>query len=183
MNVMKAFFPYAKSHLCLEHAKRNADKRFTGGYRHVVTNFVDSMAFQGPMAFSVAVDAFLESLHEDNQDTVYFTSARAGGAFIATGTVWSAPWQSNYAVCTPGYSTFIPQTAETGWAVEDIIFGDSRHFTTDQLVVNTQRRMKQLVGDQVYENVFHKPMGPNVHQGSLVRGDGLNQPKTGCHDT
>ena len=140
------------------------------------------MAFQGPMAFSVAVDAFLESLHEDNQDTVYFTSALAGGAFIATGTVWSAPWQSNYAVCTPGYSTFIPQTAETGWAVEDIIFGDSRHFTTDQLVVNTQRRMKQLVGDQVYENVFHKPMGPNVHQGSLVRGDGLNQQKTGCHD-
>ena len=42
--------------------------------------------------------------------------------------------------------------------------------------------MRQLAGDQVFENVFHKPMGPNVHQGSLVRGDGLNQPKTGCHD-
>ena len=90
------------SQLCLEHAKRNAEKRFTGGYRHVVTTFVDSMTFQGPMAFSVAVDAFLELLHEDNHDTVYFTSARAGGAFIATGTVWSAPWQSNYAVCTQG---------------------------------------------------------------------------------
>ena len=87
-----------------------------------------------------------------------------------------------HAVCTPGYSTFIPRTAEAGWAVEDIIFGDSRHFTIDQLVVNTQRRMKQLAGDQVFENVFHKPMGPNVHQGSLVRGDGLNQPNTGCHD-
>ena len=44
MNALKAFFPDAKSHLCLEYAKRNAEKRFTGGYRHVVTNFVDSMA-------------------------------------------------------------------------------------------------------------------------------------------
>ena len=121
------------------------------------------------MAFSVAVDAFLESLLEDNQDTVYFTSARASVAFIAIGTFWSVPWHSDSAVCTPGCSTFIPQTVEAGWAVEDIIFGDSRHFTTDQLVVNTQRRMRQLAGDQVYENVFHKPMGPNVHQGSLVR--------------
>ena len=31
MNALKAFFPDAKSHLCLEHAKRNAEKRFTGG--------------------------------------------------------------------------------------------------------------------------------------------------------
>ena len=76
----------------------------------------------------------------------------------------------------------MPQTAEAGWAVEDIIFGESRHLATDHLVVNTQRRMKQVAGDQVFENVFRKPMGPNVHQGSLVREDGLNQRKTGCHD-
>ena len=139
MNALKAFLPDAKSYLCIEHAKRNAEKRFTGGYRHVVTDFVESVAFQCPMALSVAVDAFSESSLEDSQDTVYFTSARAGGAFITTGTVWSAPWQSHCAVCTAGYSAFIPQTAEAGWAFEDIIFGDLRHFTTDQLSNHLRR--------------------------------------------
>ena len=40
MNALKAFFPNAKRHFCLEHAKRNAEKLFTGGYMHFVINFV-----------------------------------------------------------------------------------------------------------------------------------------------
>ena len=67
----------------LEHAKRNAEKRFKGGYTKVVRNFIEFSAFMSPGTFIVSVDLILESLFDGNQDTVYLTTANQGGAFIS----------------------------------------------------------------------------------------------------
>ena len=40
MNVLKENFEGALGYLCIEHARRNAKKRYTGGYAQVVHNMV-----------------------------------------------------------------------------------------------------------------------------------------------
>ena len=68
MSSLASLFPDARGQLCLEHAKRNAEKRFTDGYKKVVRNFLEFSAFMSPGAFTVSVDLFLESLLDGNQD-------------------------------------------------------------------------------------------------------------------
>ena len=67
----------------LEHAKCNAETRYTDGYKKVVRNFLELSAFMSPGAFTVPVDLFLESLIDGNQDTVCLTTANQGGALIS----------------------------------------------------------------------------------------------------
>ena len=57
----------------MEHAKRNAEKRFKGGHQKVVRNFIEFSAFTSPGVFTVSVDLFLENLLEGQQDTVYLS--------------------------------------------------------------------------------------------------------------
>ena len=75
---LASLFPDARGHLCLEHAKRNAEKRYKDGYKNVVMNFIEFSAFMRPWAFTVSVDLFLESLIDGNHDTVYLTTANQG---------------------------------------------------------------------------------------------------------
>ena len=70
MSSLTSLFPDARGHLCLEHAKRNAEKRYKDGYKNVVRHFLEFSAFMSPGAFTVSVDLFLESLLDGNQDTV-----------------------------------------------------------------------------------------------------------------
>ena len=103
LSSLTRFFPDACGHLCLEHAKRNAEKRFKDGYKKVVGNVFEFDAFTTPGAFTVSVDLFLQSLLDGNQDTVYLTTAHQGGTFISENGSWSAPWRSSFYECYPGF--------------------------------------------------------------------------------
>ena len=84
--------------------------------------------------------------------------------------------------CTPGYSTFVPQVAEAGWASDDILFGPTKNALAQSMFVNTQRSMHLRHSEEAFENVLHAPGGINAHQGDLIRGEGRWEP-TGCvHD-
>ena len=83
MATLASHFPGACGHLCLEHARLNAEKRFKGGFQRVVRNFIEFIAFTSPGAFTVSVDLFLENLLEGQHDTVCLTTANQGGAFIS----------------------------------------------------------------------------------------------------
>ena len=99
-------------HLCLEHAKRNASARYTGGYKKLVPNLPEMIAFQPPLVFHLAADTFIETLIDDDKDATYLTTARQGGAFVATDGTWSLPIK--FQECKPGSSTFTSQVVEAG---------------------------------------------------------------------
>ena len=48
MQVLSKHCPNAIGHLCLEHAKCNTEKRYTGGYKKVTRNFIEISAFLTP---------------------------------------------------------------------------------------------------------------------------------------
>ena len=154
MNVLSEYFGFP-CRLCLQHSKKNTEKGYAVGFDQVVPNLVEMVAFQPQFAFSIAADALLESLVDAEQDTSYLTCARVGGGLIATGSVWSAPWASSFQDGKPGYSTFIPQVLETGWNQEDVMFGSTKHATTDAMIKNMQRLMRTRHGDQAFAEVYH----------------------------
>ena len=82
MHALSTYFPSAKGHLCLEHAKRNTEKRFSGGFKKLTNNFTEFSAFLPPPAFDIATHLFLASLSEQGQDITYLTTARKGGALL-----------------------------------------------------------------------------------------------------
>ena len=153
MNALKANFGDC-GHLCLEHAKRNASARYIGGYKKLVPNVLEMIAFQLPLVFHLAAGTFIETFLDDNQDTTNLTTARQGGAFVATDGTWSGSYQSNFRKCKPGYSTFTPQVVEAGWKSEDVIHGDTKHAPTDTMLSNTQRLMRAKHGDGDFDKIF-----------------------------
>ena len=62
MQVLSKHFPNALGHLYLEHAKRNAEKRYMGGYKKVMRNFIEMSALLTPYVFNMSFNLFLESL-------------------------------------------------------------------------------------------------------------------------
>ena len=57
------------------------------------------------------------------------------------------------------------------------MFGSSEHGTTDRILNNTERLMNKKHEEEGYGNVLHTPGGMHVHQGSLIRGDGMTEPQ------
>ena len=139
-------------------------------------------SFLTPPVFDIATNLFLASLSEQGQDITYLTTARKGGAFVATNDVWGAPWRSSFRECVPGSSTFVPQVVEADWKSEDILHGPMKSATTDRVIANCQRRMKLRFNDETYNFIYHKPSGAHLHQGSLIRGHGLWEPQGCVHD-
>ena len=170
MTALSTYFPSAKGHLCLEHAKQNTEKRFSGGFKKLTKNFTEFSAFITLPVFYIATNQFLASLSEQGQDITYLTTARKGGAFVATNDVWGAPWRSSFRECVPGSSTFVPQVVEADWKSEDILHGPMKSATTDRVIANCQRRMKLRFNDETFNFIYHKPSGPHLHQGSFIRG-------------
>ena len=78
LKVLSEYFGFP-CRLCLQHSKKNTEKRYTGGFDQVVSNAVEMVAFQPRFAFSIAADALLESLVDAEQDTSYLTCVRVGG--------------------------------------------------------------------------------------------------------
>ena len=98
MLALSTYFPTANGHLCLEHAKRSTKKRFSGGFKKLTKNFTEFNAFLSPPMFDIATNIFLASLSEHGHDITYLTTAREGGAFVATNDVWGAPWRSRLGI-------------------------------------------------------------------------------------
>ena len=71
---------------------------------------------------------------------------------------------------------------EAGWAVEDILNGSTKCDTTDKMLANNEDNMEMMFEDKKLQSILHKPSGEHLHQGSLIRGDGLWQAKCGCFD-
>ena len=51
---MSTYFPSLNGQLCLEHAKRHTEKRFSGGLRKLTKNFKEFSAFLTPPVFDIA---------------------------------------------------------------------------------------------------------------------------------
>ena len=94
MNVLMEFLPQAKGHLCVEHTKRNIEKRYQGGHKPIMKKTIEMLSFTTPMGFHVAAELVIEGLLEENQDTSYLAAVRQGCAFVAQGDLWTAPWRS-----------------------------------------------------------------------------------------
>ena len=50
-------------------------ERYPGGFRQVVPNAIDVIAFEPRFSFSVAADALIEPLADAGHDTTYLTCA------------------------------------------------------------------------------------------------------------
>ena len=96
MAVFAEQLPNARGHLCLEHAKRNAKDNFKGGWKKLVPNHLEMLAFTTPFMFSVAVDRFLETLTADNQNASYLTTTRQGGGFHADAGIWGCTMEIKF---------------------------------------------------------------------------------------
>ena len=58
MQAISIFVPTANGHLCLEHATRNTEKRYSGGFKKLTKNFTEFNAFLTPQVFNIAVNLF-----------------------------------------------------------------------------------------------------------------------------
>ena len=139
MENLKELFPEALIHLCLEHAKRNLAKQYPHtGFKQLINNTIDMIAFTPPVVVHVCVELLLASSVESWQDTPHLTTARQGGALIATGAIWSSPYASRFRDCTSAYSTYVPQIVKASWKVDDILFGCTKKS-------NGQHRIREFV--------------------------------------
>ena len=91
--------------------------------------------------------------------------------------IFGAPWKSSFREYTPGSSTFIPQVTESCWKAKNVLQCPMRRPTTDKIIWNCQRMMKMRFGDDVFDSVQ-----ADLHQSSLIRGDGLWEPQGCAHD-
>ena len=134
------------------------------------------------MLFHVCCELLLESLIDSGQDTSYLTTARQGGSLIATDAIWSGPWGSSFRHCEEGYSTYVPQVVDASWHKDDILFGSTKLALVHSVFSNFEKHMKLIHTDKLFATFVHKPCGLNLHQGSLIRGDGLFERKGCAHD-
>ena len=141
-------------HLCLEHAKRNASARYTGGYEKLVPNFLEMIAFQPPLVFYLAAANFIETLIDDNHDTTYLTTARQGGSFVATDGTQSGPYQSNFRKCKLGYPTFTPKLWKLVGSLKMSSIVTPNHAPTDTMLCKTQRLMRAKHGDDEIDKIL-----------------------------
>ena len=147
IKILKKHFPGIPVRMCIEHAKRNVAKRYHGGFKHLVKNTIEMISFTPPMVFHLSAELLLENLVAAAQDTVYLTSAMQGGAFVAVGGVYTAPYQTSFRESEPGYSTYVPQVLESGWMAADLLHGSTKKATVDKMFSNPQDEMKLASAD------------------------------------
>ena len=68
MLALSTYFSSAKGHLCIEHAKRNTEKKFSGCFEKVTENFTEFNTLRSPPVFDIATNLFLAFLSEQGQD-------------------------------------------------------------------------------------------------------------------
>ena len=112
---MKAMFPSARLHVCLEHAKRQCARRAGGGCKHVVSTMLDISAFLPGPAFHCYWERALSKLRAAGQaGLVEYLVERGGvGSLTLDEGAWTAKWQSSYDHVEPGCSTYAPNVIES----------------------------------------------------------------------
>ena len=70
MDMLKKSVPLPLIHLCLEHVQRNVAKRYHHtGFKHIIKNTIEMIAFAPPVVFHLCCGLMLESLVDSDQDT------------------------------------------------------------------------------------------------------------------
>ena len=107
--------------LCLQHAKRQAKKRFNGGYQKYVPLVLEVLAFCPQPVFHLGAEALLSKLRtctNQQKGVAYLTTNGQGGAFVPVGGEWDAPYRSDFTIVPPGKSTYLAQCPESMWRVD-----------------------------------------------------------------
>ena len=102
IQVFNRMFSDAKGHLCLEHVKRNIEKKYSKEWRQVGKNKLELLAFSAKFAFHIAADLFIDIMIANEQDTMYFTSAGQGGSLVVQDGLYTAPWNQASKNANPG---------------------------------------------------------------------------------
>ena len=174
-------------HLCLQHAKGCFKGHFSGAMKHEIQNVVEMSAFCPPLVFHVAMERLIEKLKLEGplqeKCLKYMTTANAGHSLQIQNGIWSAPWCSSFRHCQPGFSTFLNQCVESGWRVEDLMFGKTDRDFTHNIIDKIRRRIQHWSHHSFFASVHHRPCGPNRFQPNLVFGDGITSPVNGLYSS
>ena len=92
MRALHELIPHAKGHLCLQHSKVNADRQALTGFKALIEQIEDFLAFLPKIVFHLSVDTLLDNLHTLATDKLhrYLTLAGVGGSFVSEDGVWTA---------------------------------------------------------------------------------------------
>ena len=74
-----------EGHLCLQHSKKQAGKRFASGFKHAIPNTLDWIAFLPTNVFHVSADALIANLISeriDDRALDYMTRGKGIGSFM-----------------------------------------------------------------------------------------------------
>ena len=138
------FGPEVEVFLCLEHAKRNTSRRFTGSYKKLVPMIQETLAFAPKPVRHIGVESLFRVLREvDNQEKglSYLMTNGEGGAFVkGQDGVWDCPYHSDFRTVRPARSTFILQAVESFWHQEDFLWGNDRHAMTVSMFEKVEAR-------------------------------------------
>ena len=181
MAVLSEQFPGIIGHMCLQYAKPQWVKRFSGGFKHYAIWALELTAFMPNPTFHLSIEAMLARLDAAGQTkgVKYLRTANSPCALEHSSEgVWSARWQSSFQHVQPGFSTFLNNSVESGWAVAQLVNGKTKHEVTSSMFNNVRRACKVWVKDQKLAQTEHMPCGLLRHQPSLLRGNGLVEPKT-----
>ena len=82
-----------EGHICLQHSKAQAGRRFANSWRHAIPNTLDWFAFLPTNVSHASADTLIQNLIAENVDTAtldYMTSGRGIGSFHARDGVWKS---------------------------------------------------------------------------------------------
>ena len=142
------------------------------------------MAFMPKWLCHLSIETLLTRLNEAGQikGAEYVRTSGSPCALSLVDGVWQARWQSSFEHVTPGFSTFLNNTVESGWRVADLVNGDTTRDVTQCVFTHVQRANKVWMKDKKLEQIEHQPCGLLLHQPSLLRDDGLFEAKACLYD-
>jgi hypothetical protein len=100
--------------MCLQHAKKLAKKRFTGGHKQLVPKLLEMLAFLPRCSFHVGMEALLKQLRATGTQQVglkyLMTTGGKGGSLTFVDGLWNAHWRSAWDVTENARSAFLAQS-------------------------------------------------------------------------
>ena len=87
MRALKTVLPNARPHSCLQHAKLNTSRRFSDGFKKLVSMLGEFIAFLPPAAFHISAETLLAKAKAAGKQAgyEYLTLVGEGRAFVADG--------------------------------------------------------------------------------------------------
>jgi len=176
--VLSDRFEGARPHRCLQHSASNVGDRGSGtGFRAIAKTTCKWIAFASPPLFSELIDVHLEGLERANQSSLVDYIRNSGHHVVHEGGRWTAPWQSSFFDVAPGRSCSLSNVVEARWKVLGVTSPALKKAALAEAIRHTETSIRTRANDTVDLAIEHAPTGDMRHKPTLLRGQGLWQPK------